>query len=144
MSRDLVKHDFFNDAISSFFDEGWKGFKWLSRFSKEFDKILNGRCDFEEKDDSYLIELEVPGVKKDEIEITLKNEVLTINWSRKSEKKKGLGSKGVYERSEGSFSRSFSVEGADEKGISAELKDGVLKIVVPKVEGAKAKKIEIK
>jgi len=141
--KDLVRHDFFNDTLSSFLDQGFKGFKWLSNFSKEFDKILNGKCDFEEKDDSYVIELEVPGVKKDEIEINLKNDVLTINWSRKSEKKKGLG-KGFYERSEGSFSRSFSVDGADDKNITAELKDGVLKIVVPKLETAKAKKIEIK
>lgn len=144
MSKDLIRNNFFKSPISSFFNEGFeKEFKWLSTFSKEFDKILNGRCDFEEKEDSYEIEIDVPGVKKDEIEISLKNDILTINWNRKTEKKKGQG-KGFYERSEGSFSRSFSVDGADEKGITAELKDGVLKIVVPKLEEAKPKKIEIK
>lgn len=144
MSKDLVKNDFFRDTLSSFFDEGFGRFKWLSFMPKDFEKILNGKCDFEETDNEYLIELEVPGVKKEEIEISLKNDVLKIEWNRKSEKKNQSSKKGYYERREGSFSRSFLVEGANEKEINAELKDGVLKIVVPKLEKVKAKKIEIK
>ena len=142
MNRDLaIFNDFWND-VPSIFER--KGRDLFSGFSKEFDKILNGKCDFEELDDKYVVALEVPGVKKDEINITLKNETLNINWSRTNEKKEGKKKRSNYERSEGSFRRSFSVEGADADKINAELKDGVLKIELPKQEALKPKKITIK
>ena len=142
MNRDLaIFNDFWND-VPSIFER--KGRDLFSGFSKEFDKILNGKCDFEELDDKYVVELEVPGVKKDEINITLKNDTLTIIWSRTNEKKEGKKKRSNYERSEGSFRRSFSVEGADTEKINAELKDGVLKIELPKQEALKPKKIAIK
>ncbi|HPO49653.1 MAG TPA: Hsp20/alpha crystallin family protein [Spirochaetota bacterium] len=114
----------------------------LFKFNREFEKILNGRSDFEEDNDKYTVELEIPGVKKEEVEITLKNDVLTIGWSRKKENKKTFG-KSIYERAEGSFSRSFDVEGADSKKIEAELKNGVLKVVVAKREDFKPFSIKI-
>ncbi|MBN2545606.1 MAG: Hsp20/alpha crystallin family protein, partial [Spirochaetes bacterium] len=78
MSKDLkLFTDFWND-VPSLFD--WDKNKLFRGFSGEFDKILNGKCDFEELEDKYIVELEVPGVKKDEIEISLKNENLTISW----------------------------------------------------------------
>ena len=87
MNRDLaIFNNFWND-VPSIFDK--KGRSLFSGFSSEFDKILNGKCDFEELDDKYVVELEVPGVKKDEINITLKNDTLTISWSRTNEKKGG-------------------------------------------------------
>ena len=139
MNKDLVKNDF-NSIFPSFFDDG---FRLLKGFGSEFEQILNGKCDFEESENEYVVELEVPGVKKEEIDISLKKETLTINWNRKNEKKSKIG-KSKYERSEGSFSRSFSVEGANSEKIEAELKNGVLKIVVPKLEKVKAKNITIK
>ncbi|HOV15231.1 MAG TPA: Hsp20/alpha crystallin family protein, partial [Spirochaetota bacterium] len=114
----------------------------LFKFDSEFDKILNGRSDFEEDNEKYSVELEVPGVKKEEINISLKNDVLTINWSRKKENKKSFG-KTKYERTEGSFSRSFDVEGANGDKIDAELKNGVLKVVVFKKENFKPIQIQI-
>jgi HSP20 family protein len=104
---------------------------------------MNGRCDFEELDDKYIAELEVPGVKKDEINISVKNDTLTISWSRRRETKKGKG-KTNYERSEGSFKRRFDVTGADTEKVEASLKDGILKIIIPKLENFKPKQIEIK
>ena len=147
MSNNLIKRDFW-DTIPKW-DTAWDNFPDFFRsknlfkgFDNEFEKILNGKCDFEETDDRYVIELEVPGVKKDEINISLKNEVLTISWSSKKENKGGKG-KSRYERSEGSFTRSFDVEGSDAGKIDAELKNGVLKITLPKHEMSKPKKIEI-
>lgn len=140
MSKDLTTlSDFWND-VPSIFDFNKNIFKG---FSEEYSKILNGKCDFEEMEDKYEVELEVPGVMKDEIEISLRNENLIIGWSRKREEKKNKPKNKHYERSEGSFTRSFHVEGADSEKIKADLKNGVLKIVVPKIEGAKTKKIEI-
>jgi len=141
MNRDLtIFNDFWND-VPSIFER--KGRNLFSGFSKEFDNILNGKCDFEELDDKYRVELEVPGVKKDEINITLKNETLTISWSRKNEEKDEKKKRSRYERSEGSFRRIFSVEGVDADKINTELKDGVLKIELPKQMSLKPKKIEI-
>lgn len=105
-------------------------------------KILNGKCDFEETDDKYVIELEVPGVKKDEINLNLKNDILTISWYSKKESKSDKG-KSKYERREGSFTRSFDVEGSDTDKIEAELKSGILKVTLPKHESTKPKKIQI-
>jgi len=142
MSNDLkLFNDFWND-VPSLFD--WDKNRLFRGISGEFDKILNGKCDFEELEDKYIVEAEVPGVKKDEIEISLKNENLTISWNRKREKKEGLLKGTKYERSEGSFTRSFNVEGAEADKISAELKNGILKITAPKHEKAKPKHIEIK
>lgn len=141
MRKDLQLFKNFWKETPSIFDID---FSWpFKNLSTEFDKILNGRSDFEELDDKYIIEIEVPGVKKDEINISLKDDVITVSWKREREKKEGI--KNIrYERSMGSFTRSFSVEGADANNIKAELKNGVLKIVVPKLEHAKAKQIEIK
>jgi len=148
MSNNLIKRNFFDtipkwetslqDALPGFFGNRnlFKG------FDPGFEKILNGKCDFEETDYRYVVELEVPGVKKDEININLKNEVLTVSWYSKKESKNGKG-KSRYERNEGSFTRSFDVEGSDAEKIEAELKNGILKITLPKHEMSKPKKIQI-
>jgi len=142
MRKDLTLFNDFWDDMPTLFEKGKRAL--FSGLSSEFDKILNGKCDFEELEDKYLVELEVPGVKKDEINLSLKNDTLTISWSRKREKKEEKTARKSYERSEGSFTRSFDVDGADPDKIQAALKDGVLKIVLPKSENSKAKKIEIK
>lgn len=137
--------DFWNDGfgkgVPSLFD--WNEKSLFKGWDDDLSKILNGRCDFEESDDGYSIELEVPGVNRDEIDISLKNDNLTISWSRKAEKKRDKKKKQRYERREGSFSRSFYVEGADIEKINAELKNGVLKITLPKLEEAKPQVIQI-
>jgi len=137
MRNEIEKSNFWN-RLPSTFSNFWN----FPTFKTEFDKILSGKCDFEEENDNYVINLEVPGVKKDEISINLKNDLLTIGWSRTSEKK-NTGGKNFYERNEGSFSRSFHVEGSDVNRIEAELKNGVLKILVPKLENCKPKNIQI-
>jgi len=142
MGKDITAFNDFWDDVPALFERGKRAL--FSGLSSEFDKILNGKCDFEELEDKYLVELEVPGVQKDEINLSLKNDTLTISWSRKREKKEEKTARKSYERSEGSFTRSFNVEGADSDKIQAALKDGVLKIVLPKSENSKAKKIEIK
>jgi len=142
MKKDLALFNDFWDDMPALFESGKRAL--FSGLSNEFDKILNGKCDFEELEDKYLVELEVPGVQKNEISLSLKNDNLTISWSRKREKKDDKAARKSYERSKGSFTRSFNVDGADPDKIQAALKDGVLKIVLPKSENSKAKKIEIK
>jgi len=69
-------------------------------------------------------------------------ELLQLHGTGKRKKKSNKG-KSKYERYEGNFTRSFEVEGADQEKIEAELKNGILKIVLPKTENIKPKKIQI-
>ena len=140
MSRELALFkDFWSDVPSVF--DYQKDF--LRDFPDDFSKIINGKCDYEELDESYHIELEVPGIKKKEIEITLNDDQLKITWSHSRENKKGFLRKSKYERREGSFYRTFHVQGADSSGISAELKDGILRVEIPKKDDFKPKQIKI-
>merc|ERR1711879_77666 len=140
MSKELTLFDNFWSNFPSSVFESPELFKGLP---DGFEKIMNGKCDFEEMDDRYEIELEVPGVKKNEIDVNLQNDILTVSWSRRRDEKKGLLKKKTIERSEGSFSRSFSVRGADSDRISAELKSGVLKLNLPKEDDFKPRRIQI-
>ncbi len=139
-NKSLAKFkDFWRDVPSVFNDDWFK-----ISYPSEMKKILNGKCDFEELEDRYELELEVPGIKKDEIKVSLKNDYLTIGWNRVKEHKNEKARNASYERSEGSFTRSFYVEGADPGKINAELKNGILKLVLHKKENSKAKQITIK
>ena len=97
---------------------------------------------------AYHIEVDLPGVKKDDINIQIENKTLIISGERKT--KEEIKEENYYkmESSFGSFSRSFAIpEEVDEENIHAETKDGVLEVVLPKLENAKVdkvKKIEVK
>jgi HSP20 family protein len=101
--------------------------------------------DISEDDKEYLIKVELPEVKKDDVKVTVENGVLTISGERKFEKEdKGVRYHRV-ERSYGYFARSFSLpEDADPEKVSAEFKDGILKVHVAKSEKARPKQIEVK
>lgn len=101
--------------------------------------------DISEDDKEYLIKVEIPEVKKDDVKVTVENGVLTISGERKFEKEdKGVRYHRV-ERSYGYFARSFSLpEDADAEKVTAEFKDGVLKVHVAKSEKARPKQIEVK
>jgi|SRR5579885_1043354 HSP20 family protein len=101
--------------------------------------------DIEESEKEYVIKAELPEIKKEDVKVTVENDVLTITGERKFEKE-GKGKKyHRVERSYGSFARSFALpEDADGTKVSAEYKDGVLRIHLPKSEKAKPKTIEVK
>ncbi len=140
MGKELALFKDFWSDVPSVFDYHKNLFRG---FPDDFTKIMNGRCDYEELDDRYRIELEVPGIRKNEIDITVNNDLLKISWSRTRENRKGFMKKSKYERSEGSFSRNFQVTGADSNKISAELKDGVLRVEIPKQDDFKPRQIKI-
>ena len=100
-----------------------------------------------EDEKSYVIELDLPGIKKEDIEITTEDNVLTISGERR--RKDEVQEEDYYKMESvyGSFSRSFTLpEKVDVEKIKAETKDGVLEVVIPKVEEKEKqpKKIEIK
>jgi len=103
------------------------------------------RADVTENSDSYLIKVELPGVSKNDVKITLRENILTIKGEKKAEKEEKEHNYHRIERSYGSFERSFSMPG-NVKGekIDASYKDGVLTVTLPKIEEAKPKEIEVK
>ena len=101
--------------------------------------------DISETDAEYLIKAELPEVKKDDVNVTVQEGVLTIHGERGQEKEEKGKKYHRVERSYGSFVRSFTVPGdVDETKVRAESKDGLLHLHLPKSEKAKPKAIEVK
>ncbi len=100
--------------------------------------------DISETAAAYLIKGEIPGVKKEDVKVTLQDGVLTIQGERKMEKEEKGRKFHCIERSYGSFMRSFCVPNdADESAVKAEFKDGMLNVTLPKSATAKSKAIEV-
>ncbi len=101
--------------------------------------------DISEDDKEYVIKAELPELKKEDIKVSVQNDVLTISGERKYEKEEKNKKFHRIERAYGSFTRSFSMpDDADAGKISADVKDGVLKVHLPKSEKAKPKSVEVK
>jgi HSP20 family protein len=101
--------------------------------------------DITEDEKEYLIKAELPEMKKEDVKLTVQDDVLTISGERKYEKEEKGKKYHRVERAYGSFMRSFTLpEDADGSKIAAEYKDGVLKVRLPKAEKAKPKAIEVK
>ena len=96
--------------------------------------------DISEDDKEWLVKADLPEVKKEDVKVTVENGVLTVTGERKFEKEEKDKKYHRIERSYGSFFRSFALpEGADGAKVSAEFKDGVLTVHLPKSKEAKAK-----
>jgi HSP20 family protein len=100
--------------------------------------------DIQETDDAYRIHAELPGMTKDDIQITLENNVLRLSGERKFEKDVKKENYHRIERTYGAFSRSFALptQVSPDK-VEAKFENGVLAIVVPKAEQAKPRRIVI-
>ena len=134
------------------FDDFFNDFPFYNdRDMKKAERKLYGhraknlmKTDIKEKGDSYILEMDLPGFKKDEIQVSLENGYLTIQASRKSNEDE-KDQKGNYirrERYAGTCSRSFYVgEDVQQNEIHAKFEDGILKLTVPKVD---QKKVEEK
>jgi len=101
-------------------------------------------ADISETDTAYLIKGEIPGVKKEDVKVTIQDGMLTIQGERKQEKEEKGKKFHRVECSYGSFMRSFRVpDDADENSVKAEFKDGMLNVTLAKSEKAKPKAIEV-
>lgn len=101
--------------------------------------------DIEEQTDQFVITADVPGVAPEDIEITMEDGILTIKGERREER--NVEQKGFrrVERVSGTFYRRFSLpDSADPERIDAHGKNGVLEILIPKGEKAKARRISVK
>ena len=101
--------------------------------------------DIQETPEAYFVHAELPDVKKDDVKVTVQNGVLLLTGERRQEKEEKGKKFHRVERSYGSFLRSFALpENVDDGKLSAEFKDGVLNVRLPKTEKAKPKAIAVK
>jgi HSP20 family protein len=100
--------------------------------------------DVVEEADTYVFQADLPGVPKENVEITFEDNILTIAGSRERREETGNGQYRRIERRYGRFTRSFALPSQVDPGkVDARFQDGVLVIRVPKAETAKARKIKI-
>lgn len=116
-------------------------FRYFDDFEREF--FGNGvkesfqiRCDIQDEGDHYLLDAELPGFKKEDIKVDLKDDRITITATHNTENEE-KDKKGNFIRREryyGSFSRSFDAADIDVDNIKANYTDGVLQLTMPKLK----------
>ena len=107
-------------------------------------RIHDMKCDIYEENNNYVVEIDVPGYSKDEIDIEVNRGYLTISLCHNEDKEVSEKDYIRKERVYVTTKREFYVGDVDEEGIKASFNEGVLKVVVPKREEASIKrKIEI-
>jgi HSP20 family protein len=107
--------------------------------------LLSPAVDLTENERGYVVSVELPGVKREDVSVELHEDVLTIRGEKKSEREEKKDRSHWIERAYGSFSRSFTLPPtavADQ--LKASFTDGVLRIEIPKQEPTKARQIAIK
>jgi HSP20 family protein len=132
--RDLLNDDFL-----------W-GFPFMPVTGRQLANVQGWHpaLDVTEDKDKYVIKADLPGLKKEDIRVSLEDGVLTIEGERKSETEHKDKNVHRIERSYGRFARSLNLGfSVDESKIKANYKDGVLELIAPKAERAKAKTIDI-
>ena len=124
----------------------WDPFQEMAPLASGAGGAMTFAPDFEVKEtkDSYQFSADLPGIKEKDLEVTSTGNRLTVSGKREAEQQEKTDTYFLYERSYGSFTRSFTLpEGIDAEHIKAELKDGVLKLIVPKKPEAMPKKITV-
>lgn len=105
---------------------------------------FNPAFEVKEQEDSFVLQADVPGVKESDLDISVNGNVLTISGSRQAAERKEGETYYLYERSYGSFSRSFTLpDEANFESVQAKLNDGVLFVTIGKKAESKPRKISV-
>lgn len=142
----IAKYDPFRE-VRSLQDEVNRLFTSAYR-SENRDEMTGGawypKVDIFENTDSLVLEAELPGMTREDFELSFENNVLTLKGERRLAKKDERDNYHRVERAYGSFTRSFTLPPTvTPEGAKAEIADGVLHISLPKREETKARKIEV-
>jgi len=137
----------------------WRPFEEMMSLRREMERLLDEvferqpargeefypLADISETENEFVVKMELPGIKPEEVEITLNGDTLTIRGEKKEEERSEKENYLRLERRYGAFQRSFTL-GVPVKGdeVKATYKDGILEVRVPKAEEAKPKPIKIK
>jgi len=131
------------DRINRMFDDTFRTISVPEREDMETGN-WTPTVDVVENNDNYLVKADIPGVKKDDLKLDVKDGTLTIKGEKKQEEKVEKNNYIRIERSYGSFVRNFTLPtNVDASKINAKFTDGVLEITIPKKEEAKPKEIKI-
>ena len=144
----IVRYDPFRD-LRSLQDEVNRLF--TSNLTRSFDDegIARGAwspsVDIYENKDHIVLEAELPGMNREDFDLSVENNVITLRGERHFEKKDDNDNYHRVERAYGSFTRSFTLpQTVSAEGANAEYRNGVLRVTLPKREEAKARRIEVK
>ncbi len=138
----ITRYDPFGDV----FDDLMKGFLVRPVAAADAGETMRRiRIDVAEKDGEYKVLAEVPGVKKDDIQVDIEGDVVSIAAETRAEKDVKEGERVIHsERYFGKISRSFRLgQEVDQAKASAKYSDGVLELVLPKKTAASAKRVTI-
>lgn len=128
-------------SFNSLFDEFVNDF---GAVDKSKTRSFSPSLEVKEDEKGYHVSVEVPGIEKGDVDISLKHNVLTIKGEKKQETTKEKDGYSWTERSYGSFHRSLRVpEGTREDQVDARLENGILQITLPKVDEPERKQIAI-
>ena len=132
---------------SNYYVSAYDPFKEMEEFERRFSlqRTPAIKTDIRETENAYILESDLPGFSREDIHAEIKDGYLTIRAEHKSENEDKNESYLRRERSFGSFSRTFDLEGIDADAISASFKNGVLTLELPKLapKAEEAKKLEI-
>lgn len=138
MANIVVRQDPFDLAFRDFFKNIMRPMRW------EVEPAFDVRVDVKETDKAFKVHAELPGVKKEDIDISIDGNVVTLRAEVKREKEEKDEKMVRSERYYGAVSRSFSLDcDVDEKNASAKYSDGVLELILPKKEGGRAKHLKV-
>lgn len=131
--QDEVNRLFTTNLSRAFGDEGIARGAW------------NPSVDIYENKDQIVLEAELPGMNREDFDLSIENNVITLRGERRFEKKEESDNYHRVERSYGSFTRSFTLpQTVTAEGATAEYRNGVLRVTLPKREEIKARRIEVK
>ena len=135
----IVREDFEN-LFDRFFGRGLTGAP-----TRVFETTWMPNLDFSEDDKNYIIRVEAPGIPKEDLEVNLDGQILTISGRRTFEKEEQSEEYFWREREQGRFVRTVRLPApVDAAKVEATYNDGVMSIRVPKVQGASKSRIAIK
>jgi HSP20 family protein len=147
MNMNIVKYDPFRE-LRSLQDEMTRLFTGVVPASFNREEMTHGAwapsVDIFEDKEHLILEAELPGMRREDFEISVENNVITLSGERKFEKKTEGDNYHRVERSYGSFTRSFTLpQTVTADGATADFDNGVLRVSLPKREETKARRIEI-
>ncbi len=136
----LTRYSPFEDL----FGDLGKGF-WVKPLAYPAGAEMSMKVDVKEDDKAFTVHADIPGAKKEDIQVDVDGNVVSLRAEMKQEKEEKQGEKTLYtERQYGMVSRSFSLPTeVDEKGAKAEYKDGVLNLMLPKKANGGGKRVSV-
>ena len=133
---------------SNYYVSAYDPFKEMEEFERRFfgQRTPAMKTDIRETENAYILESDLPGFSREDIHAEINNGYLTIRAEHKSENEDKNESYLRRERSYGSFSRTFDLDGIDAEAITASFKNGVLTLELPKMQkkDEEARRVEIK